>query len=271
MAGHIQDRWYKTEAGADGKSRKVKSERYGSGLRYRARYVGPDGTEKSKNFRDRQRRLAEAWLVQTKADMERGRYIDPKASRVTFRQYAERWLKNHVADPNTGFSMESQLRRHAFPYIGSRPLGSFQPVHIRDWVGELAAVGVTGSYARVIYSNVRSVLSAAVDDGHLPKKPCAARSVKAPVVEVKRVTPWTAERVFAVRAALPERYSGDRGPRGGVWLATGGDPGDRGRCDRLRRGHGARGSAAEAQPEQGRVRAAEGRQAPGRAAAWAGG
>ena len=60
-------------------------------------------------------------VAQTKADMERGQYVDPKASRVTFRQYAERWLKNHGADPNTGFSMESQLRLHAFPYIGPRP------------------------------------------------------------------------------------------------------------------------------------------------------
>lgn len=114
--------------------------------------------------------------------------------------------------------MESQLRLHAFPYIGSRPLGSFQPVHIRNWTGELAAAGVTGSYARVIYSNVRSVLSAAVDDRHLPQNPCAAESVKAPVVEVKRVTPWTAERVFAVRAALPERYRAtvDLGARCGL-------------------------------------------------------
>jgi hypothetical protein len=58
MAGHIQDRWYKVEVGPGGKSRKVKSEHYGSGLGYRARYVGPDGTEKSKSFPDRQRRLA---------------------------------------------------------------------------------------------------------------------------------------------------------------------------------------------------------------------
>lgn len=50
MAGHIQDRWYKTEVGSDGKTIKVKTERYGSGMRYRARYVGPDGTEKSKSF-----------------------------------------------------------------------------------------------------------------------------------------------------------------------------------------------------------------------------
>jgi integrase len=206
MAGHIQDRWYKTEQDPDGKTTRTKTDRYGTGLRYRARYIGPDGTEKSKSFPDRQRRLAEAWLAQTKADMERGHYIDPKASRTTFQQYAEKWLSNHGSDPNTGFSMESQLRLHAFPYIGSRPLGSFQAAHIRDWLGQLAAAGVQGSYARVIYSNVRSVLSAAVDDALLPKNPCAARSVKAPVVDVRRVVPWTAERVFAVRSALPDRY-----------------------------------------------------------------
>ena len=39
MAGHIQDRWYKTEVGPDGKTSRVKTERYGSGMRYRARYV----------------------------------------------------------------------------------------------------------------------------------------------------------------------------------------------------------------------------------------
>ncbi|MFJ9945897.1 tyrosine-type recombinase/integrase [Streptomyces erythrochromogenes] len=206
MAGHIQDRWHKTEPGPAGRNIRVKTERYGSGLRYRARYIGPDGTEKSKSFPDRQKRLAEQWLAHIEADMSRGAYIDPKASRITFQQYAERWLGNHGADPNTGFSMESQLRLHAFPYIGSRPLASFQPAHIRDWVAQLKAAGLSGSYARVIYSNVRSVLNAAVDDTLLAKNPCAARSVKAPTVEAKRVIPWTAERVFAVRAELPERY-----------------------------------------------------------------
>ncbi|MDI5969499.1 site-specific integrase [Streptomyces sp. SL13] len=206
MAGHIQDRWFKTETTDDGKEVRVKTDRHGTGLRYRARYIGPDGTEKSKSFPDRQKRLAEEWLNHIEADMSRGQYIDPKASRTTFQQYAERWLGHHGADPNTGFSMESQLRLHAFPYIGSRPLGSFQPAHIRDWLAQLESAGVVGSYARVIYSNVRSVLSAAVDDTLLPRNPCAARSVKAPAVDPKRVVPWTAERVFAVQAAMPERY-----------------------------------------------------------------
>jgi integrase len=42
--------------------------------------------------------------------------------------------------------------------------------------------------------------------GTCPKSPRAARSVKAPAAENKRVVPWMAEWVFAVRAALPERY-----------------------------------------------------------------
>lgn len=50
MAGHIQDRWFKTETNANGKTVRVKTDRHGTGMRYRARYIGPDGTEKSKSF-----------------------------------------------------------------------------------------------------------------------------------------------------------------------------------------------------------------------------
>jgi hypothetical protein len=50
MAGHVQDRWFRTDVGPDGKPRKVKTDRHGLGMRYRARYVGPDGTEKSKSL-----------------------------------------------------------------------------------------------------------------------------------------------------------------------------------------------------------------------------
>ncbi|MFG2219557.1 tyrosine-type recombinase/integrase [Streptomyces sp. NPDC048685] len=206
MAGHIQDRWHKTETGPDGKLRRVKTDRHGTGLRYRARYIGPDGTEKSQSFPDGQKRLAEKWLSKTKADMDSGQYIDPRASRTTFRQYAEKWLAAQGGDPNTRASMESQLRLHALPYIGSRPLGSFQPEHVREWLAKLKENGIRGPYARTIYANARAVLSAAVDDGYLRRNPCSARTVKAPAVERKRVVPWSVPRVFAVRAALPERY-----------------------------------------------------------------
>ncbi|MGW6722858.1 tyrosine-type recombinase/integrase [Streptomyces sp. NPDC054995] len=221
MAGHLQDRWFVTVTGPDGKPRKVKSDRYGVGSRYRARYVGPDGTEKSKSFPDRQKRLADQWLAHTEADMARGQYIDPRAARTTFQQYAEGWVSTQGTDPNTQASMESQLRLHVFPYLGTRPLGSFQPAHIRDCVQQLQANGLRGLYARTIYSNVRAALSAAVDDGHLPRNPCAARSVRPPTVDTKRVTPWTTERLFAVRAGMPERYRAMVDLGGGCGLRQG--------------------------------------------------
>ncbi|WP_327689295.1 site-specific integrase [Streptomyces tubercidicus] len=206
MAGHIQDRWYKTEADPNGKTTRVKTDRHGLGMRYRARYIGPDGTEKSKSFPDGKKRLAEKWLTNIEADMSRGEYVDPRASRTTFRQFAEKWVKNQTTDETSRTAVESRLRLHAYPYIGSRPLGSFKAEHIRDWTGELKKAIPSANYRRAIFENVSSVMNAAIDDGVLLRNPCRATSVKAPQPVQTRVKPWTAEQTFAVRAALPEHY-----------------------------------------------------------------
>ncbi|MFJ6464352.1 tyrosine-type recombinase/integrase [Streptomyces sp. NPDC091387] len=204
MAGHIQDRWYKTEPGTDGKPRRVKSDRHGSGLRYRARYIGPDGTEKSKSFPDKQKRLAERWLTETAADMSRGQYIDPRAARITFQQFAEKWVATHTTEINSREAAERRLRLHAHPYIGTRPLASFQPGHIRTWLGALEAAVPASSHRRIIFGTVSAAFSAAVDDGLLPKNPCRARSIQIPKGSPPRLSPWKSSQVFGVRAALPE-------------------------------------------------------------------
>ncbi|MGW6058449.1 tyrosine-type recombinase/integrase [Streptomyces sp. NPDC055189] len=206
MAGHIQDRWFKTEKDADDKTRRVKTERHGIGMRYRARYVGPDGTEKSKSFRDGQKRRAEDWLTNIEADMSRGNYTDPAAARITFKQYAERWIAAQSTDVSSRTTTETRIRLHAIPYIGSRPLSSFRPSHIRTWVRQLEDSGLASSYRRGIFANVSAVLTAAVDDGLIPRNPCRASSVTAPKPGGERIVPWTAEQVFAVREALPARF-----------------------------------------------------------------
>jgi integrase len=207
MAGHIQDRWYKTEPGADGKPRRVRTDRYGAGMRYRARYVGPDGTEKSKSFPDKQKRLAEVWLTQIAADMSRGQYIDPSAGKVTFQQFATQWLASQTTDPSTLEAMELRFRLHAFPHIGSRSLSGFQPGHIRTWARVLKDSGIASSYQRVIFANVSAVFAAAVDDGVIARNPCRAGSVKAPKLDARKLKPWTRERVHAVRHGLPAQYA----------------------------------------------------------------
>ncbi|MGW5782115.1 site-specific integrase [Streptomyces sp. NPDC003863] len=221
MAGHIQDRWFKVEQGADGKTRRVRTDHYGTGMRYRARYVGPDGTEKSKSFPDRQKRLAEQWLTSIETDMARGEYIDPKVGRTTFQQYAERWVAAQTTDVSTRTGAESRIRLHAYPYIGSRPLGSFQPEHIREWLRKLEDAGLAASTRRTIYANVSAVFTAAVDDRLIARNPFRAASVKAPAQASKRVRPWSVEQVFAVRRALPAHYRAMVDVGGGCGLRQG--------------------------------------------------
>lgn len=206
MAGHIQDRWFKTETNADGKTARVKSDRHGSGLRYRARYIGPDGTEKSKSFPDGQKRLAEKWLSGIETDMTRGQYIDPRAGRLTVRQHAERWLASLTMDPSTFVSTETRIRLHVLPHLGSRSLDSLRPIHIREWLRKLEDGGLAPAYQRVIFANLNAMLAAAVDDRLIPHNPCRSSSVKAPKPEPRRIVPWGPERVLAMRSELPERY-----------------------------------------------------------------
>ena len=206
MAGHIQDRWYKTENDENGKPQRVKTDRHGTGMRYRARYIGPDGTERSRSFPDRQKRQADEWLARIEADMSRGQYVNPKAARITFGQHAKKWLDSQTTDPTSRAAAERRLRLHALPHIGTRPLDSFQPSHIRDLMSSLEKGKVSASYQRDIFTTVRAVLTAAVEDGLLARNPCSAKSVTVPKAEPRRIVPWTAERVFAVRAGLPAEY-----------------------------------------------------------------
>ncbi|AYV27474.1 Putative prophage phiRv2 integrase [Streptomyces sp. ADI95-16] len=162
--------------------------------------------------------------------MSRGQYIDPAAGRITFREYGEKWLASLTTDVTTRSSVEVQIRKHAFPYLGTRPLESFRPEHIRDWLSELEQVLPVSSYRRVIFASVSAVLAAAVDDELLAKNPCKARTVRAPAPVAPRVRPWTPERLFAIRAALPKRYramaDGGLGLRQGEIFGLPDDPDD---------------------------------------------
>lgn len=221
MAGHVQDRWYKTTAGPDGKAIKVKTDRFGVGLRYRARYIGPDGTEKSQSFPDKQKRKAETWLANIEADMSRGDYIDPDSGKVTFEQYATKWMTTQVTDPATRESVEMRLRLHAIPHLGTRPMGSFNPTHLRLWMRALEDAGLSPAYRRGIFAHVSTVFTAAVEDRIIRANPCSARSVKAPRLDPRKVKPWPADRVMAVRSALPDRYQALVEPAAGCGMRQG--------------------------------------------------
>nr|MDT0658862.1 tyrosine-type recombinase/integrase [Micromonospora sp. DSM 115978] len=202
---HIDDRWYKVVQHPDGRRERVKSSLFGKGLRYRVRYIGPDGRERSRSFPDRAKREAEAFLVSTESDKLRGAYIDPTAGLITFGEYAETWLRTRSFDESTRESTEFRVRKHLLPYFGTRSLASIKPGHIREWDAALVGKLAPGTRS-VIFAHLRTILGAAVDDERIAKNPCSARSVKQPRPVERRVVPWRFDQVSAIRSGLAERY-----------------------------------------------------------------
>lgn len=195
---HVQDLWEKKVGG-----RRVRTSRYGKGNRWQARYLDPEGRERTRTFVRKQD--AERFVTTVRADVLRGAYVDPDAGKVTFAEFAERWLAAQTFDESSREATELRLRRHASRHFGHRELRSIKPSVIQAWLRTLQQE-LAPSYVRTVFTNVSSVFNAAVDDGLITSNPCRAGSVKLPRREQRKIEPWPVERVEAVLAALPDRY-----------------------------------------------------------------
>jgi integrase len=174
-------------------------------MRYRARYVNPDGTERSQSFPDRKKREAELWIATVDVDLARGDYLDPRAGKTTFGHYAADWIESQTSNVSTRENNERNLRLHAYPYFGARELGSLEPGDVRRWMRALQDKRLALSTQRLVWSIVSAVFNSAVDDGKIKKNPCRADSLRKPRPEPRRVIPWPKEQLAAVRHALPKR------------------------------------------------------------------
>lgn len=195
---HIQDRWERTVDGS-----RVRTARYGKGKRWQARYRDPDGHERTRDFT--RKADAERFVSTITADVLRGAFVDPNAGKVTFADFAERWLEAQTFTESTREATELRLRIHAIGHLGQRELRNIKPSVIQAWLRGLQQ-DLAPTYVRAIFTNVSTVLTAAVDDGLIATNPCRARSVRLPPREQNNVQPWPAEQVEAVIDALPDRY-----------------------------------------------------------------
>jgi integrase len=199
MTGHIQDLWF--SPGPDGKDRPTA--RHGRGKRWKARYLDHGCHERSKAFA---RKVdAENFLTTVGADLLRGTYLDPDAGKITLRRYTETWLATRSWDASTRQTTEYRIRKYVLPVLGDRRLDqlSRQPSIISGWSAGLRVSAQTAAHA---LSALSSIMNAAQDDGLISRNPCRAGSVRAPKIQHRKLVPWTAGQVAAVRAALGERH-----------------------------------------------------------------
>src|SRR5688572_27845937 len=143
---HVQNLWENTVAG-----RRVRTERYGKGSRWQARYHDPDGHERTRLFDRKQD--AERFLVTVSADVLRGAYVDPNAGRITFGDFAERWLAAQTFSESSREATELRLRLHATAHFGHRERRSIKPSVIQSWLRRLQQ-DLAPSYVRTVFTNV---------------------------------------------------------------------------------------------------------------------
>jgi integrase len=194
--GQVEDRWWSTTSGE-----RVRRERFGRGLRWRARYRDAEGRQRSRSFARKPDAVRFLTLVQ--ADLLRGSYIDPGRSRTPLSDYAGIWLESWSVRPTTRRTYDSHLRTWILPALGGRSLASITPTDVRVLLRQLTE-HLAPSTSRHVHGLLSTILRSAVEDGYLARNPAARtgpRRTPRPLV-----APLTVGQVQALIDATPERF-----------------------------------------------------------------
>src|SRR5262245_8276731 len=79
-----------------------------------------------------------------RVDRQRGTWVFPRHGRVTFADYAARWLEDRPVRPRTCELYEGLLRLHLLPTFGSVAIGNVSPLMVRQWHAAMLRAGRPG-------------------------------------------------------------------------------------------------------------------------------
>ncbi|MGI9084435.1 MAG: tyrosine-type recombinase/integrase [Aeromicrobium sp.] len=167
--------------------------------RYRARYRDDAGKEHARHF---DRKVdAQRWLDEVTADVLTGMYVDPRAGKITFGEYATKWQASQIHRRNTAAMVDVALRVHALPRFGDLPLASIRQSDIQQWVYELS-MKLKPSTVKVTYQHMRAVFRAAEADRIIGRSPC--QRITLPAIEKPEVVPLDTGIVLAIERHMPD-------------------------------------------------------------------
>lgn len=170
---------------------------------WRARYVAPDGRERSRSF---DRKVdAERWLTETGAAILRGGWADPALGRRTVGEWYEQWWPSTVnLRPSTRHRDSCLYRRHVLPALGHRQLVSVTQPDVVALVALLSAKGLSPATVTKTAQLTGKLFGAAVDAGLLAVSPY--RRVPLPRVEPDEMRFLDPGEVARLADAIDPRY-----------------------------------------------------------------
>ena len=167
-------------------------EKRGQG-KWRARYRGPDGRERSKTF-DR-RTDADRWLASIEVSKARGEWVDPSLGKRIFASWAQEWSAGIVdLRPSTLDRDLRIVRVHLLPRFGSVPLSRITNPMVRSFVADMLGTGHhSPATVRKVGQVLTKVMRGAVEAGLIARSPC--EGMRLPAEPRREMRFLTAEQV----------------------------------------------------------------------------
>jgi len=173
-------------------------------MRWRARYVGPDGKEHSKRFG--RKTDAQAWLDKSTTEVGTHTWVDPVRSRELFSTMAEAWFATKATKkPKTVAGYRSILDTQVLPRWGTTQLAEITYEDVQTWIsglsvdGGLRGKGLSASRVVQTYQVLNMVLKYAIRARRLVVNPAA--DVELPSVTAPEKRYLTHQQVYELAVA----------------------------------------------------------------------
>lgn len=139
---------------------------------WRARYRDETGKEHAGHF---DRKVdAQRWLDSKTAALVRGDHVDPRAGKITFGQWFQKWSDRQVWQRGTRESAQQAVDSTTFRDV---PMGRIAPSHVEQWVKRMSQPtktrpgGLAPTTIRTRFNYVRMCFRAAVKDRVIQRDP----------------------------------------------------------------------------------------------------
>ncbi len=148
---------------------------------------------------------AHEFLQRQYADQQRGQAAHRDRAKVTFAEWADRWLEGTVdLKPSTADRYRRILRHHLLPRFGHVPVGQLDHPTMQAFVSELSASHAPQTVRNVVYV-ARNVFNAARLAGAIRVNPTA--DLRLPKQRHRDVDVLTAEQVATLAEAMPNELA----------------------------------------------------------------
>jgi integrase len=170
--------------------------------RYTAYFLDLRGRETSAGTFPTRREADRAWQ-RAEAKVAEGFAGSSARGRQTFRRYVEdEWLPHHVMELSTRESYTYSLYAHTMEWFGSMRMVEILPSHVREWVSDLQAKGMSAATIRVNKAILSAIFTTALNDQVTVLHPC--KGVKTPTVPRRPLRVVTPDEFDTMYRALPD-------------------------------------------------------------------